>query len=32
VVVHFKGVLDQLALDLRHDPFPVLFPSGPTRD
>lgn len=30
VVVHFKGVLDQLALDLRQDPFPLLFPSGPT--
>lgn len=30
VVAHLKAVLDQLALDLQHDPFPLLFPEAPT--
>jgi transposase len=30
VVAHLKWVLDQLATDLRQDPFPLLFPTGPT--
>ena len=30
VVAHLKGVLDQLALDLHQDPFPLLFPEAPT--
>jgi transposase len=30
VVAHLKRVLDQLATDLRQDPFPLLFPTGPT--
>lgn len=30
VVAHLKGVLDQIALDLHQDPFPLLFPEPPT--
>src|SRR5262249_52957618 len=30
VVAHLKRVLDQLALDLHQDPFPLLFPEAPT--
>jgi transposase len=30
VVAHLKAVLDQLALDLQQDPFPLLFPEAPT--
>jgi len=30
VVAHLKAVLDQLALDIRQDPFPLLFPEAPT--
>jgi hypothetical protein len=30
VVAHLKGSLDQLALDLHQDPFPLLFPEAPT--
>lgn len=30
VVAHLKRVLDQLALDIHQDPFPLLFPTGPT--
>jgi transposase len=30
VVAHLKRVLDHLAADLRQDPFPHLFPKGPT--
>jgi transposase len=30
VVAHLKAVLDQLALDLHQDPFPLLFPEAPT--
>jgi transposase len=30
VVAHLKRVLDQLALDLPQDPFPLLFPEAPT--
>jgi transposase len=30
VVAHLKGVLDQLAMDFCQDPFPLLFPNGPT--
>jgi transposase len=29
-VAHRKGVLDQLAEDLHHAPWPLLFPEGPT--
>ena len=29
-VAHLKGDFDQLALDLRQDPFPLLFPEAPT--
>jgi hypothetical protein len=28
VVAHLKAVLDQLALDIHQDPFPLLFPEG----
>jgi hypothetical protein len=30
VVAHLKAVLDGLALDIHQDPFPLLFPEGPT--
>jgi transposase len=30
VVAHLKAVLDQLALDIHQDPFPLLFPEAPT--
>jgi transposase len=30
VVAHLKKVLDQLAQDIHQDPFPLLFPNGPT--
>jgi hypothetical protein len=30
VVAHLKGVLDRLADDLHQDPWPLLFPKGPT--
>lgn len=30
VVAHLKGVLDRLADDLHQDPWPRLFPKGPT--
>jgi hypothetical protein len=30
VVAHLKGVLDRLADDLHPDPWPLLFPEGPT--
>jgi transposase len=30
VVAHLKGVLDHLAGDIHQDPFPLLFPTGPT--
>ena len=30
VVAHLKAVLDQLALDIHRDPFPLLFPEAPT--
>src|SRR5215472_12327840 len=30
VVAHLKRVLDQLALDVHQDPFPLLFPEAPT--
>jgi transposase len=30
VVTHLKTVLDQLALDIQQDPFPILFPEAPT--
>lgn len=30
VVTHLKGVLDHLAANLHQDPFPLLFPKGPT--
>jgi transposase len=30
VVAHLKSVLDQLALDIHQDPFPLLFPEAPT--
>lgn len=30
VVAHLKGVLDRLADDLHQDPWPLLFPEGPT--
>jgi hypothetical protein len=30
VVAHLKGVLDQLALYLHQDPFPLLFPEALT--
>jgi transposase len=30
VVAHLKRVLDQLAIDIHQDPFPLLFPTGPT--
>jgi len=30
VVAHLKGVLDQLAINIHQDPFPLLFPTGPT--
>jgi transposase len=30
VVAHLKGVLDQLADDIHQDPWPLLFPEGPT--
>jgi len=30
VVAHLKTVLDQLALDLQHEPCPLLFPEAPT--
>jgi len=29
VVAHLKGALDQLALDIHQDPFPLLFPADP---
>lgn len=32
VVAHLKGVLDRLADDLHQDPWPLLFPEGPTCD
>jgi hypothetical protein len=31
VGAHLEGVLDQPAIDI-HDAFPLLFPTGPTRD
>jgi transposase len=30
VVAHLKGVLDRLADDIHQDPWPLLFPEGPT--
>jgi hypothetical protein len=30
VVAHLKGVLDRLADDIHQDPWPLLFPKGPT--
>jgi hypothetical protein len=30
VVAHLKGGLDRLADDLHQDPWPLLFPKGPT--
>jgi len=30
VVAHLKGVLDLLADDIHQDPWPLLFPEGPT--
>jgi transposase len=30
VVAHLQKVFDQRALDIHHDPFPLLFPTGPT--
>lgn len=30
VVAHLKAVLNRLALDIHHDPFPLLFPEAPT--
>jgi hypothetical protein len=30
VVAHLKAVLDQLAMDIHQDPFPLLFPEAPT--
>ncbi len=30
MVAHLKGVLDHLAVDIHQDPFPLLFPTGPT--
>jgi hypothetical protein len=30
VVAPLKAVLDQLALDIQQDPFPLLFPEAPT--
>jgi hypothetical protein len=30
VVAHLKGVLDRLANDIYQDPWPLLFPEGPT--
>jgi transposase len=32
VVAPLKAVLDQPALDLHQEPFPLLFPEAPTRD
>jgi transposase len=29
-VAHLKKVLDQLAIDIQQDPFPLLFPTAPT--
>jgi hypothetical protein len=29
VAAHLKRVIDQLAFDLHHDPFPLLFPTRP---
>jgi hypothetical protein len=30
VVAHLKGGLDRLADDIHQDPWPLLFPEGPT--
>lgn len=30
VVAHLQGALDHLAIQIRQDPFPLLFPTGPT--
>jgi hypothetical protein len=30
VVAHLKAVLDRLAEDIHQDPWPLLFPEGPT--
>jgi hypothetical protein len=30
VVAHLKAVLDRLADDIQQDPWPLLFPEGPT--
>jgi DhnA family fructose-bisphosphate aldolase class Ia len=30
VVAHLQAVLDQLALEIHQDPFPLLFPEAPT--
>jgi hypothetical protein len=30
VVARLKAVLDQLALEIHQDPFPLLFPEAPT--